>query len=105
MSGVAAGVIGVAAFLTALAVIARARPVRWLIRTLVGDPVLKAFRHEVAEVVRIEVPFAVAVELAKHPLTNGWGTRTIKAIGEATGADVPPLHHPPEDLPPEQPEE
>ena len=98
MSNAAAGVIGVAAFLTAVAVIARARPVRWLIRTLVGDPVLKAFRHEVAEVVRIEVPFAVAVELAKHPLTNGWGTRTMQAIGDATGANVPPLHHPPEDM-------
>lgn len=83
-------VIWTAGVVTALGVLTRTRPARWLGRTLVRDPIIGAFRREVVDVVRAEVPGIVDERLAARPLTNGWGTDAVAAIAEATGADVRP---------------
>lgn len=78
--GTGQGIISLAAVLTALAVIVKAPPVRWLFRTLVGDPISREFRAMVSEV--------VDERLSARPLTNGWGASAVKAIAEAVDADV-----------------
>lgn len=89
-------IIWLAAVATAITVLVRLRPVRWLGRTAVCDPVVATFRREVSEVVRAEVPAAVDEALARHPLTNGWGVDAVRKIADATGADVgaPDDHEP-----------
>ena len=91
MSHITSAVIGLAAFVTACGVIGRSKPARWLWRTLVAQPIMGAFRREVAEVVRSEVPRVVRAELRKHPMTNGWGVQAMTAVAKATGAAVPPV--------------
>jgi len=105
LTDAAATVVALAAVATALGVLCRLRPVRWVGRTLIGQPVLAAFRREVIEVVRSEVPAVVAAELAKHPITNGWGVKMLQAVGDATGADMPPPPQHPEDADPGAPTE
>lgn len=85
---VAENLIVIAAVVTAIGVIARVKPVRWLFRTTVGTPLHSWFRREVGEV--------VDERLDARPLTNGWGARAVQSIAEATGADVEP---PPPDSP------
>lgn len=70
---------------TAVGVLARQRPVRWLGRTLVKDPVMAAFRREVAEI--------VDERLDARPLTNGVGWQTVRAIAEHLGIEVDDRHH------------
>jgi hypothetical protein len=60
----------------------RSRPARWLWRRNVLDPVTAWFRAQIREVVNDE--------LDRRPLTNGWGTRAVHKIAEATGADIEP---------------
>lgn len=67
-----------------LAAATKARPVRWLGRTIVADPFRRWFRREVAEV--------VDERLDARPLTNGRGERIIMKIAEKVGVD-------PDDLP------
>ncbi len=75
-------VILVAAVITALGIIAKSPPARWLWRTVVRDPWTEALRNVVAEV--------VDEALSKRPVTNGWGKDAIASIAEKVGADVPP---------------
>lgn len=51
LSQAAAVIVGLAATATALGVLSRLRPVRWLWRQLVASPVSGWFRQEVTEVV------------------------------------------------------
>lgn len=74
-------VIFIAAVITALGVIVRSKPVRWLWRRNVVDPGSDRLRQVVAEV--------VDERLDARPLTNGAGRDTVKAIGEHLGIDVP----------------
>ena len=94
LAGASQVVILTAATLTGLGVIARVRPVRWVWRKTVAEPVMTAFRREVAEV--------VDERLDARPLTNGWGARAMQSIAEQVGAAVespPPLLAPEEDSP------
>jgi len=82
MGALSTALIATAATLTALAVIARfaRRPVRWMWRRLVSEPVMTAFRREVAQI--------VDERLDARPLTNGVGWRTVKQIAERLGLEV-----------------
>jgi hypothetical protein len=84
---VVAVVIGLAAFLGALGIIAKAPVTRWVWRRLVSEP----FRSYVGEI--------VDEKLDARPVTNGWGTQAVKAIAETVGADVPPPKDPDEGSP------
>lgn len=86
MAAGAGWIVGVAATLTAVGVIARLlrRPVRWLAWRVVGEPLTLWFRAEVGQI--------VDERLDARPLTNGWGTRAVAAIAEATGAEVEHPH-------------
>jgi hypothetical protein len=85
-----------AAVAGAVTVLVRLRPVRWLGRTTVRDPIVTAFRREVTDVVRSEVPAALDDALRRHPLTNGWGTDAVQKIADRVGADVAPPTNPTE---------
>lgn len=61
-------VIWIAAVATAITVLVRLRPVRWLGRTAVRDPIVTTFRREVREVVAEVVRGAVEEALARHRL-------------------------------------
>lgn len=69
---VAQVVVASAATVTALGVLAKWGPVRWVFRTLIGDPLKDWFRHEVASV--------VDERLDARPLTNGWGAKAVQAL-------------------------
>jgi hypothetical protein len=60
---VASTIVGLAAVATALGLLARLRPVRWVGRTLIGQPVIRAFRREVGEVV---APIEAKVDALTH---------------------------------------
>lgn len=68
----------------AVVVALRSRPVRWFGRTVIAEPLGEWFDD------RVEV--VVDRCLDKRPLTNGWGTRAVHKIAEATGADVESPH-------------
>lgn len=94
---VGAVLIALAAIVAAVGFFGRLAPVRWLWRTLVVEPLDGAARRIIGDVIRDVVPQIVDDRLAQHPVTNGWGVRTLQQIGEATGADLDePGPHPPE---------
>lgn len=65
---------------TALVFVLRSRFVRWLTRRVVVEPILAKLEELIEQV--------VDRCLDKRPLTNGWGTKAVHRIAEATGADV-----------------
>lgn len=69
-----------AATATALGVLARTRPTRWVFRRLIGDPLREWFRNEVSEI--------VDERLDARPLTNGKGWKVMQAVAEHLGIDV-----------------
>ena len=73
-------VIATTATVTALGVLSRLRPIRWLGRTVIKDPLAAWFRHEVAQI--------VDERLDARPLTNGVGWATVQAIAEHLGIAV-----------------
>lgn len=75
----------VAGVITALGIIAKAPPTRWLWRRNLAEPIMAVFRREVSQV--------VDERLNARRLTNGWGTEAVQAIAGATGAEVEPPHH------------
>ena len=77
---VAQVVVAAAATVTALGVLVRWGPVRWVFRRLVGDPVQQWFRVEVAK--------AVSAELDARPLTNGKGWRVMQAVADHLGIEI-----------------
>jgi len=77
---VAQVVVASAATVTALGVLAKWGPVRWVFRTLIGNPVKTWFRAEVAE--------AVSAELDARPLTNGKGWKVMQAVADHLGIEV-----------------
>lgn len=78
---VAVVIITTAAVITALGVISRTRPVRWVFRRLVSDPLAAWFSALVGA--------EVSKQLDSRPLTNGWGAQTVYETAKAVGADVP----------------
>lgn len=74
---------------TALSVLGRQRPIRWLGRTVIGNPLGRWFDERVARV--------VDERLDARPLTNGVGWQTVKAIAEHLGIEVDAGHHGTED--------
>lgn len=68
----AQAVIASAATVTALGVLARWGPVRWVFRRLISDPFRDWFRHEIREV--------VSEELDGRPIMNGEGIATVRKI-------------------------
>ncbi|HEV8675013.1 MAG TPA: hypothetical protein VGX21_13280 [Methylomirabilota bacterium] len=74
-------VIFLGAVVGAATVLVKAPPCRWLVRTLVHDPIMDALRREIAEV--------VGECLDARPLTNGKGWKTVQAIAEQVGAEIP----------------
>lgn len=91
--GVGQGVIFAAGVVTAVGVLAKTKPARWLWRRNVAEPLRAELRRVVGDV--------VDEKLAARPLTNGWGQAAVQAIAEATGAQVePPRTDPDEEEPP-----
>ena len=78
--GFAQAVIASAATVTALGVLARWGPVRWVFRRLVGDPLRTWFRSEVAAV--------VDERLDARPLTNGKGWKVMQAVADHLGIEI-----------------
>jgi hypothetical protein len=70
------------AFSAVSVLLVRSRPVKWIYRRNVVEPLTTWFRATVQEVVNDE--------LDRRPLTNGWGTQAVHEIAKATGADVAP---------------
>lgn len=76
-----------AAIVTLSALVARLRPVRWVFKTLVGQPVQSFFRAEVKEVVE------EALRPVRHELEFDHGHSlkdAVWTIARHTGAPVPP---------------
>ena len=79
----AQAVIASAATVTALGVLARWGPVRWVFRRLISDPFRDWFRYEIREV--------VSEELDGRPWTNGKGYRLMGRIADHMGIDMDEL--------------
>jgi len=96
MRSFAEQVVALAATLTAMGVLIRLKPMRWVLAGLFGHPVDRA-----REAFRVEVASVVVEVLDSRPLTNGWGTRTLDAIASAVDADTEPPseHHQPQERP------
>ena len=78
-----AAVAGCILAVAAVALLIR-RPVKWLWRKNITEPVTAWFRREVQEVVNDE--------LDRRPLTNGWGTKAMHAVAVAVDAQIEPPH-------------
>jgi hypothetical protein len=78
-------ILTVAATVTALGVLGRLRPVRWLGRRLISEPFGEWLDERIGAV--------VDARLDSRPLTNGVGWQTVKAIAEHLGLEVNAAHH------------
>ena len=69
------------ALLTLTVLLIKLKPVKWLWNQVVVEPLGQWFDARVGQV--------VDAKLDARPLTNGKGWRTVQAIADATGADIP----------------